>query len=218
MDSVIVAIDPDPVQLLPGEPIIPIYNDVLTKVKIILSYGIDAVLRIHFSKSDVDRGALELFSVIMSKIKLSELWLGASQTLGRMEAGSFTTISRIADLEQIQITRLPHQPLQTRKVRRLLGAGCVVEAAEIAGRFPTFSRPKSGVLRLAWCPGRYGVVAAKSPVEEDYKDLRKVFLVSDSSGLAMLTWPSIMIPYLCFVVGPGDGPRPDWPDGNLTVS
>jgi len=77
------------------------------------------------------------------------------------------------------------------------------EAIEIVGRPPTWARPPSGVLRLAWRPGRYRAVALRSPMSTGGAAM-DVILTAREDGPARLTWPDRDIAYLAFVAGPAD--------------
>ena len=204
LTALAVAIDPDPVRYLSGESELPVYDDAATRIRRILACGIDAVLRVRFCERDIDRGAADLLRVADPFIRIAELWLGARQTLGRMEAGNFATVDRLAAERQMRVLRLPERRLETRDVRRLLQSGRLAEAAGLVGRPPVWSRPRSGRLRLAWCPGPYRAFPIDDPAGGMVGSPLDVELIPDPTGVHSLPWPARRAKYLAFVLGPHD--------------
>lgn len=202
--SLAIAIDPDPVRYLHGAAECPVYNDVYTRISQILACGLDGVLRVRFVAGDIDRSAVDLFTVVDQCVEIGELWLGARQSLGRLERGNLAAIMRIADGRRLRVTRLPYQPLGTRLVRQLLKSGHVIDASRLVGQPPIRAHPRSGMLRLAWCPGTYKAVPMQRLDESREKSHLDLHLVPQTVGAPRLSWPDKKIRYLAFVSGPGD--------------
>ena len=205
MASLAIALDPDPVRFLWGTPDLPVYTDLATRVQQLLACGLDGVLHVHFAARDIEAGAADLFAVADRHVSLAELWLGSRQSLGRMEAGNFTTIERLATERGVRLNILPFRRLETRAVRECLRAGRVAEAATLVGQPPIQRRPRSGALRLAaWWPGLYRAVPVRHPACAADGEPLTLRLVKEARRLPRLEWPDPGIEYLAFVGGPGD--------------
>jgi FAD synthase len=204
LSAVLVALDPDPVRFLFGEAAVPVYNDVETRVRLLRALGLDAVVRVRFAHRHVEAGAESLLDAVGRCVQIRELWLGAQQTLGRMERGSAATISRLAAERDINVVRLPHRPVKTRAVRQLLQSGSVQHAAMLAGRPPVHRRPAGTTIRLAWCPGPYEAVPVDDPLSPASARALRIHLDGARSGLPRAEWPDQDAKYLAFVAGPAD--------------
>lgn len=206
LPALAIVIDPDPALMLRGRAHWPVFDDIHTRVQRLFGSGFDAVLRIRFFENDLNAAAAEFFSLVDAHATLAELWLGAHQSLGRGVDGSQETILRLAGERGIQTHRLP--PVKVLPppydIRQCLAAGRVAEAAEMAGRPPVRSRPRSGALRLAWRPGRYRVLPLASPLAPPTASPFDVELAAMPRGLPRLAWPDPAIKHLAFVGGPAD--------------
>jgi FAD synthase len=207
--SLAIAIEPHPAAYRPGESEFPVYSDLPTRIRLILASGVEGVLSLHFTPRDVYAGVKELFAAIAPIVDVSELWLGATQTLGRLEAGDSAAIDPIAKEHAIKITRLGDRPRPTRKVRQLLQAGQIREASRLVGQPPFRRRPRYGKLKFGWCPGRYEAVPVADPTSSFGDASLMLELSSKPRGSPRLTWPDPAIEYLAFVSGPGDEPERD---------
>jgi FAD synthase len=199
-----IAIDPDPVRYLYGASECPVYNDVDARIAQMLSFGLAGVLRVRFLQRDIEATAADLFALLDEHIQIAELWLGARQTLGRLEGGNFETIMKLAETRRMRVNRLPLESLGTHSVRQLLRTGHIVQALELVGRPPLRMYPKSGVLRMAWCPGVYRAVPIKDPNARIDGSSLELELTRPANGLPGLVWPDKQIKCLAFVSGPGD--------------
>jgi FAD synthetase len=199
-----VVLDPDPVRFLWGPAELPVYDDIHTRVHLLLSSGLDRVVLVRFRRRDLYADAADLLSAVRGCVQLEELWLGARQTLGRGDGNSFEAIVELGARLGVAVERLAFTRLATHDVRDLLAAGRIGEAAKTVGRPPIRSRPRTGTLRLAWRPGTY----TAAPLE-DLDSLRRgipirLRLHEDASRLPKLDWPSSAIRHLAFVAGPAD--------------
>jgi riboflavin kinase/FMN adenylyltransferase len=208
LPTVAIAIDPDPVRYLWGPSDVPVYNSAAVRIERIRGCGMDAVLQVRFVKRDIDATAADFFAVVDQYARIAELWLGARQSLGRCEGGSFAAITELAAQRGMQVKRLPFQRLDSRKVRDLLQAGRLAEAARIVGHPPVQSRPASGRLRLAWRPGLYQALPPpNSHPAAAGGELLTLELKKQPRQLPFLDWPDPRIEYLTFVCGPCDDSR-----------
>lgn len=166
--SVVIHLEPSPARHLNGPLEWPAYDDVEARLALVATCGVSASLVVAFRKRDLTSGARELLELLAEHIQLRELWLGASQSLGRCGHGSDQAIRQICREHRIKVTRLPPTSLDARgrRVRECLIRGELEQAAGIVGRSPVWSRPRNGVLRLAWRPGRYVAAPLSAPDEE----------------------------------------------------
>lgn len=204
LSSLIISINPDPVQHLYGASECPVYSDTRARITQMLSFGLNGVLHVRFQRRDIEATAADFFEVLDQEVEVAELWLGARQTLGRFESGNFETIRQLAQVRRIKLKRLPLQQLGTTGIRQLLREGSLREAVTLVGRPPIRMRPASGALRLAWRPGRYTAVpipGPNAPVKGTFIELE---LNAQKSGLPRLVWPHQKVSCLAFVSGPGD--------------
>jgi FAD synthase len=201
----VVILDPDPVRFIWGVTELPVFNDIETRIALIREAGIDTVARVRFLRRDLHAGPGVLLDVLAPHVSIAELWLGARQTLGRGEGGSFEGIARVCESQRIFVRRLAHEQLETINVRELLAAGRIARAREVTGRPPIHRRPRSGRLRLAWRPGLYRVAPLRCPTDDLNQAPRlNVRLLSDGNRLPRLEWPDHRLRYLAFVAGPDD--------------
>jgi FAD synthase len=206
LSSLVIVIDPDPARLLQGDAQWPVCNDLRTRVRLLLASGIDGVLHLHFARNDLSFGAREFFSLVTAQVALQEFWLGARQSLGRGPAGSQQTIMEITRQCGITVRHLPRlRPTGAPyDVRKRLAEGHVAEIARLVGHPPMRTRPRSGVVRLAWQPGCYGVQALDSLTMHPTGPRMEAELVAARRGLPTLQWPDHGVKYLAFMKGPAD--------------
>jgi hypothetical protein len=202
--SLVVAIDPDPAQHLFGAAAFPVYNDLPTRVERLLGLGVDAVLVVDFAPDDLEAGARELLDVVQPWASIAELWLGARQSLGRMERGNARTIDALAAERGFRVRRLPMRHLGTAAVRDLLRAGRIRDATALGLLPPMRKRPASGRLSMSWREGSYDAVPLVNAGPVAGKACLHVELTLAGPDLADVNWPSDDIEYLAFVAGPGD--------------
>lgn len=202
--SVVVLLHPNPSLFVSGRHDWPVYDELQTRIRLVLSCGVDAVLLVYMLKADVDAGAEEFLTLLHSHLKIAELWLGVYQTLGTGPRGATAAINELAEQQQLHIVRMPPRRLPTEDVRKLLAAGRLEDAIRVVGRPPVRLRPQGPRLCLAWAPGIYRAVALDSPNLTGH--VFTVELVKRSKGLPALDWPDRAIRYLAFISGPADAP------------
>lgn len=202
-----ILIEPSPQLVMYGSSQWPVYHDFQSRRELMFSYGLDAIMQLHFRPQDFKAQATDFFEAAFSLVPLAELWLGHSQRLGTGPGGSVETVTNLAEQYGLWVKRLPDKNLDnvSREVRNLLIAGRVKEAKELVGRPPVLSRPENGRVEVGWKPGNYQAVAVQNPVEP----------VSEGSAIDLtlklgpekeryFEWPAQQIEYLAFTAGPGD--------------
>src|SRR5215207_2655651 len=202
--SLAVMLDPSPAVFIWGRHDWAIFDDVRTRIELLLGCGIDGVLLIRLLRRDVAATAAEFFSTMLAQIDIAELWLGAHQTLGTGDHGRTEAIEDLAEDNGIELVRLPPLRRETEDVRQLLAAGRVREATQIVGRSPVRGQPRSLALRLAWLPGRYQAIPLDRPTAPPEQPSLIVELVPQAKGLPRLQWPDREVRYLAFAAGPAD--------------
>ena len=213
LGSLAVLLDPPPRRYLDGPWEWPVYDDVETRVRLMLGCGLDAVCCLRFARADIHAAAADLLALLRDRVPLAELWLGAGQALGTGPAGSERAIAALAAESGVGLVRLPPTSLKPlgRQVRQLLVAGRIAEATRVVGRPPVRRQPTSGRLRLAWRPGQYQAVPLADPVAAVPGPGVEVCLAPTPRGLPCLAWPDCAAGYLAFVAGPGDESGPAAP-------
>lgn len=205
LTALVILLDPPPVSLQQGITEWPVYTDTPTRIRQILSSGVDAVLRVHLSKDDIWATAAMFLQLVSSVIPLRELWLGPRQTLGHGPGGRFKASIKAAEMLGVHVHILPPVRLASTDVRGLLKAGSIQEAISVVGHMPLRSRPRVGqVLRFCWPSGLYWVAAVEDATGQPSGRPMDVWLTPIGDGLCALEWPDRRIKYLAFVSGPGD--------------
>lgn len=206
LTSAAMLLHPNPSSFLHGFKAWPVYDDILARVTRIRSCSVDAVLVIRFTKRDVDRGAIELFDLIDLHLKINELWLGPSQSLGPGPGGSSATIELLAGQRNIHLERLTQSDTikDSYHARQSLVDGCLQKAIQIAGHPPVWKRPKSGRIQFPWPAGNYTAVPMDSPTGAADAPPLCVSVSPKNNGFSELLWPDKSIEWLAFIKGPGD--------------
>ena len=182
------------------------YESVETRVARLRDAGIDYVVRVGFSRSDLRRGVRELLDAIERRLCIRELWIGSQQSLGSGHVGNQSTIEVETAARGIGL-RILGRPTEgmSGNPRRALSEGHVIEASRLAGFQPVWSRPKGDVVALGWPAGRYVVVPVHSPLESTSDAQQtELTLVDRPAGGRQFTWPNSSFSWLSFVSGPAD--------------
>ncbi len=199
-------VDPTPAAVVKGESTWPYFQDVATRVHLLRALGVDAVGVIGFAADDLAAGAQEFFDLVTQEWELAEFWLRNRQSLGSGAKGSATAV-RSACAENGWKLRyvkrfIPDVGVVT---RASLAAGSVKRATVVARTLPTFRRPASGVVRLAWQPGEYQAVAATEPdLTIAGGEQISLMIRGTDDGVGRFEWPDASIEYLRFTAGPAD--------------
>ncbi|MEO5816985.1 MAG: hypothetical protein ABIT20_17080 [Gemmatimonadaceae bacterium] len=206
MAAAALLVDPTPAAVVKGESTWPYFQDVATRVELLHACGVDAVGVISFAEDDLAAGAQEFFELVTREWELAEFWLRNRQSLGSGAKGSATAVrSQCAEhgwkLRYVK-RFIPDVGVVT---RASLAAGSVKRATVIARTLPTFRRPASGVVRLAWQPGEYQAVAATEPdLSMPNGEQISIMIRGTDDGVGRLEWPDPSIEYLRFTAGPAD--------------
>jgi FAD synthase len=182
----------------------PVYDSIMSRIRLMLGCGLDAVLLMRFRKRDYTATAAEFLEVVCSHVRIAELWIGARQQLGPGPRGWHPAIAEHANAHAMRLTILPEPPLPTYDVRSFLASGRLADAIAVVGRPPVWERPRSGELRLAWQPGTYRAVPLEHPDAVGTAPVITLSLAPRSGGPGHLNWPCRRIKYLAFVSGPRD--------------
>jgi FAD synthase len=203
-----ILIDPAPQMIMYGPSGWALYDDFDSRRELMLSFGLEAVMHLHFSRADLKAGAAEFLELIFAQIPLAELWLGKTQRLGSGPEGSPEAVAELAEEYGLYIKRLPEKDLTelTRQIRSLLGAGRVAEAQRLVGCPPVFHRPPEGdgKLEMAWKPGAYKALAVQNPARPGDGPELEITLTVGPERERYFIWPDRNIEYLAFIAGPGD--------------
>ncbi|MBI2762125.1 MAG: hypothetical protein HYX51_11950 [Chloroflexi bacterium] len=206
--SVAIMLHPNPPALLTSDEAFPVYDDVHARVWRLHARGIDAVLKVQMTRADVDFGAAELFDAVLAAVPLAELWLGQKQSLGRGRAGSHQVIAELAGQHGVKLCMMPPPPAEAHgagyQALKLLTDGRLAEAIVHVGHPPIWRRPKSGVLRLPWRPGRYRAVPLDHPDALPSGPEITLTLARRAHRRPAMRWPDRQTRYLAFVAGSAD--------------
>jgi hypothetical protein len=213
LTPVVIILFPSPTRLLNPAPSICLeYTDIRARIVLIRECADVEVLIIRLTKSDLDASCRSFFHIIGSYLRLRELWLGADQSLGRGQQGSDAAIAALARSRKISLRRMP--VIDGSRVGgmalRLLGEGKVREATQYVGHGPIWGRPKSGVLKLNWPPGKYLAVSIAKPAFTPVatSGLISVRISPPVKGRQpTLEWPRRDMEWLSFLASAADIPK-----------
>ena len=206
LSAAAVLIAPTPAAVVNGEATWPYFQDVATRVQLLLDCGVDAVCVLDFAKPDLAAGAHEFFELVSSRCTMAEFWLRNRQSIGSGAGGSATAVrGECAEREcKLRFIRRFTADVGV-ATRAALVAGSVRRATLVARTLPTYRRPASGVATFAWHPGEYRVLAAGAPDTDIGRGEEfTVTLAPAAGGLSALEWPDPAIEYLRFTAGPAD--------------
>jgi len=206
MSAAALLVDPTPAAVVKGESTWPYFQDVATRVQLLQAYGVDSVGVISFAADDLAAGAQEFFELVTREWELAEFWLRNRQSLGSGAKGSATAVRSQCAERGWKLRHVKRFISDVGVVTRAsLAAGSVKRATVIARTLPTFRRPASGVVRLAWQPGEYQAVAAQSPdLGIPNGEAMSLMIRGTDDGVGRLEWPDPSIEYLRFTAGPAD--------------
>lgn len=206
----VIIIHPSPARLVNPDPSICLeYSDIKSRIALIQECARVNVLVVHFKKRDLDASFSAFLHLVGSHSHLRELWLGASQSLGRGQQGSDVAIRDYTRKHNILLKRLPY--VQRSRVGgealRLIGEGKVRDATKSAGHAPIWARPRSGVLHVSWPPGEYLVIPVVKPsfTAGPATGVIPLRLSTTITGRRQrLDWPRRDVEWLAFLAGPAD--------------
>jgi hypothetical protein len=205
LDAVAILLDPSPVLLLHGRSVYPVYDDIGSRLPLMLESDVDGVVRVAFARRDLGGTPGDLLRAVdATGVRIAELWLGRRQSLGTGDEGSREGVAQLAKRRGMRLEILPHVREPSMFARGLLKEGKLAEAAELVGHFPLRRRPRGDSLLVAWPPGRYLALPLAAPAAAPTRPAVEVDLVPGRGGMAALEWPDPAFRYLTFVAGPGD--------------
>jgi hypothetical protein len=208
--STVVMFDPAPAMHLHPVGSWLEYESFPARLERIRASGVDHVLCVRFSKTDLRRGVRELLDQIERHVRVQELWIGTKQSLGSGEAGNQSTIRAVTEARGIGLRILGRaQELMIGNPKRCLSEGKVAEARALVGFAPVWAQPKRGVVQLSWSPGQYIAAPVASPLESPGSARLEVELLRDPQGGVRMVWPDARAAWLSFLGGPGDASPDD---------
>lgn len=202
LSSVAIMLDPPPARFIRGGKAWPLYDDTATRLEVVRSCPVDAVLLVHLARRDIDATAADFLELVSAHIRLRELWLGSAQSLGPGPDGNPDAIARVARRRRFGIRTLEPFSMSTSQVRESLLAGRLAHAIQIVGRPPARRRPRAAQVRLDWPDGRYEAVPSTNAGE--HAGTIAVEIRASRRGDPMLWWPDRQITRLAFIKGPAD--------------
>jgi FAD synthase len=209
--SLVILIDPPPALFLNDSSNWQIYDDVKTRIALQGFYGVNGTLLINFERDDIDKSAATFLGYVQEYVQLSELWIGARQSLGPGPEGAFQAIERWTQNQGISMKLLTKVSFANsslaglcREVRQLLKIGRLAEAAKIVGRPPIWIRPESGKVTLSWHSGDYIAMPIDELGRLSYGSPICINLVAEDRGCSSFEWPDFKVKCLAFISGPAD--------------
>lgn len=196
-------LDPHPATFVNGRAGWPAFDDLAMRRPLIEATGVSVAV-IRFEHQDLAAGVRDLLDLVAEWATLQELWVGAGQSLGSGEAGSFATTGRVTEERNIKLHRLP-APTRGELgagARKWLSAGRVSDAAAVAGRLPVRSRAEPARVTTFWKEGVYRAMTVRGGLLDE----APVSITMEGPGDAPVAfdWPDSQVDRLIFLSGPGD--------------
>ena len=211
LTPLVIILFPSPVRLLNPDPAICLeYTDLRARVALIRECAAVKVLTVRMTARDLDASSRSFFDLIRSHICLRALWLGANQSLGRCKQGSAAAIATLARRRKISLRRLDvcKESRVGGMALRFLGEGKLRYAVRCVGHAPIWGRPRSGVLKLNWPPGKYLAIPTIRPSLARVSAPGPISVkISSTMKGGSLTWPAQDVEWLSFLAGPADLPH-----------
>ena len=208
LTPLVIVLFPSPRRLMNPDPAIYLeYTDLRARVALIRECAAVKVLTVRMTARDLDASSRSFFDLINSHIRLRELWLGASQSLGRCKQGSAAAIATLARRRKISLRRLDacKESRVGGMALRFLGEGKLRDAIKCVGHAPIWGRPRSGVLKLNWPPGKYLAIPTIRPSLAPVSAPGPISVkISSAMKGGTLEWPAREVGWLSFLAGPAD--------------
>lgn len=205
LDPVAIVLDPSPVLFLHGRSEYPVYDDIHSRLRLMLGSSLEGVVRVLFTRRDVDGTAAELLDAVFDAgVEIRELWLGERQSLGPGPSGTPRAIRALGKRHGFSVVHLPSARFPKTSVRELLREGRLVEARAAVGHPPLRSRPRGSSVSVAWRTGPYRAVPVTAPDGRRAGEPLMLDLIPGRGRMATFEWPGREVHYLAFLSGPGD--------------
>lgn len=107
--------------------------------------NVDLVAMLPFNRQMAATSARQFMETASRHLRVRELWVGPDFTLGRNRQGSVLELRALGgslgfEVHVVEPTALPGKKIiSSSRIRALLGEGCVEEAAQMLGRYPSLS-------------------------------------------------------------------------------
>ena len=143
--SLVVTFDPHPRHVLQPEVEFGLLTSTQTKVRLLAELGLDFTVVLHFDR-ELSQVPPERFvtDYLVERFRMKALVVGYDHAFGKDRAGGEKVLAELSESCGFSLTRVPPvmqdgQPISSSRVRRALEAGDMKAAAELLGRFYTFT-------------------------------------------------------------------------------
>jgi riboflavin kinase / FMN adenylyltransferase len=136
-----VTFDPDPAEVVSPNPP-PYLSSLDQKIELIAAQGLDELCVVHFDEHVKKMSAQEFMDEIVGAATVAELVVGHDFAMGHDRHGTRTVLAEYAaqhgfDFGVAEAFTLDRQIVSASRIRRLMTAGDIADAAGLLGRFPS---------------------------------------------------------------------------------
>ena len=190
-------LSPDPAFLLRGAAHWAAFCDKMTILENLKRKGLEGIILVEMSKSDLQKKYETFIDLLQQLGTISELWIGAFQTLGLNSKGNQITIMTESQKRGITVRRLKPLPKhgKDKQMRNHLIKGDLLLAKRLTTLRPTWSKLSHDQHFVGWQEGQYRAKDLTS------RHSKKDFLVTiERIGLGTyMKWPSSVIEKIEFI-------------------
>ena len=183
-EPVVVTFREHPRKILNPEFSAEILTTAEEKINLIYEAGVRNIIVLDFTRETASMSARDFYNnILIKKIDIKELVIGYDHAFGKNREGNFDYLSKIASETGIGLTRVMEeqingQPVSSTRIRDMLNAGAVEDAAPLLGRpysltgrvirgasrgrilgFPTANIKPDSEEKIVPCGGVYAVCA-----------------------------------------------------------
>jgi len=140
--SVVLTFFPHPQDVLRPEAPVDALTDLQERLNLMAALGVDVVATLQFTL-DLSHLSAEAFLDLLSEhMNLRELWVGPDFALGYRRSGTITRLAEIGQqrgftVHTITPVNIANKPVSSSRIRELVAAGDVEQAAALLGRPPS---------------------------------------------------------------------------------
>ncbi len=114
------------------------------KVALLETLGVDVVVLLPFNRQMAATPARDFMQAVSRHLCLKELWAGADFALGWNREGTVACLRELGreldyEVHVMEPVKSGEGAISSSRIRALLGEGCVREAAQLLGRYPSLS-------------------------------------------------------------------------------
>ncbi len=138
--SVCVTFDPDPEQVLRPEQAPPALCSTAERARLVAALGVDETYVWPFTPAVAQMSPREFVVALCSRYRLVEVWVGANFGFGHGRSGNVDTLAALGKeygytVQVVAPVIDGERPISATRIRGLLAAGEVREAARLLGRY-----------------------------------------------------------------------------------